>query len=73
MKNKERIYSIIDVGHITIDKKNIVTTDVFVEMKAQGTERKTDMDLIVVFTAEQIIDLYDRTINSIIYKQEQIQ
>ncbi len=57
MKNKEKIYSITEVGHITIDKKNITQTDVFVEMKANGLERKTEMDLLVVFTAEQIIDM----------------
>ena len=73
MKKKTRFYGVNEIGHITIDKKNIVHSDVFIEMKAQGLENKSEMDLVMIFSKEQVIEMYDRVINSIIYSKEQVQ
>ena len=65
MKNKERFYGVNEIGYITIEKIDITKANVFVEMKAQGLERKTPDDLVMIFTAEQIMDMHTQVVNNL--------
>jgi hypothetical protein len=60
MKKIERFYCVNEIGYITIEKIDITKANVFVEMKAQGLERKTPDDLVMIFTREQIIEMYNQ-------------
>lgn len=63
MKKIERFYGVNEIGYITIEKIDITKANVFVEMKAQGLERKTPDDLVMIFTKEQIVHMYNQIID----------
>jgi hypothetical protein len=70
MKKTERFYGVNEIGYITIEKIDITKANVFVEMKAQGLERKTPDDLVMIFTAEQIMDMYTQVVNNLFNNHE---
>lgn len=70
MKKTERFYGVNEIGYITIEKIDITKANVFVEMKAQGLERKTPDDLVMIFTAEQIMDMYTQVVNNLFNSPE---
>ncbi len=65
MKKTERFYGVNEIGYITIEKIDITKANVFVEMKAQGLERKTPDDLVMIFTADQIVHMYHQVIDNL--------
>lgn len=70
MKKTERFYGVNEIGYITIEKIDITKANVFVEMKAQGIERKTPDDLVMIFSADQIIHMYNEVVNNLFNNHE---
>jgi hypothetical protein len=73
MKKKERFYAVTEVGYITIEKKSITNADVFIEMKVMSDERKTDDNVVMVFTADQITKIYHQLVTNIFNTGDKIQ
>lgn len=73
MKKKERFYAVTEVGYITVDKRSITEADVFIEMKALSDERKTEDNLVMVFSANQIHHIYHQLITTQFNTADKIQ
>ena len=70
MKQKEKFYGVNEVGYITIEKYDIKKANVYVEMEAQGTDKKSPDKLVMIFSAEQIMDMHTQVVNNLFNNHE---